>query len=137
MYFAGAPARVRAWRCEGRPPLPHHFDCVRVETFTLPYAYLTFAESAQPPIHKQCLSKVLKSPYTPLRVISSEKCITLMGHKKEAVRSVLLVLRREVSRVAVGLSSCQRCCLRAQATVCYRAVGQLSGCLTARKRLAW
>ena len=21
----GAPARVRAWRCEGRPPLPHHF----------------------------------------------------------------------------------------------------------------
>ena len=31
----GAPARVRAWRCEGRPPLPHHFVCV--ETFTLPY----------------------------------------------------------------------------------------------------
>ena len=30
----GAPARVRAWRCEGRPPLPHHFVCV--ETFTLP-----------------------------------------------------------------------------------------------------
>ena len=29
----GAPARVRAWRCEGRPPLPHHFVCV--ETFTL------------------------------------------------------------------------------------------------------
>ena len=27
----GAPARVRAWRCEGRPPLPHHFVCV--ETF--------------------------------------------------------------------------------------------------------
>ena len=25
----------RAWRCEGRPPLPHHFVCV--ETFTLPY----------------------------------------------------------------------------------------------------
>ena len=24
----GAPARVRAWRCEGRPPLPHHFVCV-------------------------------------------------------------------------------------------------------------
>ena len=21
----GAPARVRAWRCEGCPPLPHHF----------------------------------------------------------------------------------------------------------------
>ena len=31
----GAPARVRAWRCEGRPPLPHHFVCV--EKFTLPY----------------------------------------------------------------------------------------------------
>ena len=31
----GAPARVRAWRCEGRPPLPHHFVCV--ETFTLLY----------------------------------------------------------------------------------------------------
>ena len=31
----GAPARVRVWRCEGRPPLPHHFVCV--ETFTLPY----------------------------------------------------------------------------------------------------
>ena len=31
----GAPARVRAWRCEGRPPLPNHFVCV--ETFTLPY----------------------------------------------------------------------------------------------------
>ena len=29
----GAPARVRVWRCEGRPPLPHHFVCV--ETFTL------------------------------------------------------------------------------------------------------
>ena len=26
----------RAWRCEGRPPLPHHFVC-GVETFTLPY----------------------------------------------------------------------------------------------------
>ena len=25
----------RAWRCEGRPPLPHHLVCV--ETFTLPY----------------------------------------------------------------------------------------------------
>ena len=34
----GAPARVRAWRCEGRPPLPHHFVCV--ETFTLPYLTL-------------------------------------------------------------------------------------------------
>ena len=31
----GAPARVRAWRCEGRPPLPHHFVCV--EKSTLPY----------------------------------------------------------------------------------------------------
>ena len=30
----GAPARVRAWRCEGRPPLPHHFVCV--EKSTLP-----------------------------------------------------------------------------------------------------
>ena len=28
----------RAWRCEGRPPLPHHFVCV--ETFTLPYLTL-------------------------------------------------------------------------------------------------
>ena len=35
----GAPARVRAWRCEGRPPLPHHFVCV--ETFTLPYLHST------------------------------------------------------------------------------------------------
>ena len=34
----GAPARVRAWRCEGRPPLPHHFVCV--ETFTLPLPHL-------------------------------------------------------------------------------------------------
>ena len=32
----------RAWRCEGRPPLPHHFVCV--ETFTLPY--LGLAQSA-------------------------------------------------------------------------------------------
>ena len=31
----GAPARVRVWRCEGRPPLPHHFVCV--EKSTLPY----------------------------------------------------------------------------------------------------
>ena len=31
----------RAWRCEGRPPLPHHFVCV--ETFTLPY--LTYLAS--------------------------------------------------------------------------------------------
>ena len=30
-----SPARVRAWRCEGRPPLPHHLVCV--ENFTLPY----------------------------------------------------------------------------------------------------
>ena len=35
----GAPARVRVWRCEGRPPLPHHFVCV--ETFTLPYLTLS------------------------------------------------------------------------------------------------
>ena len=34
----GAPARVRAWRCEGRPPLPHHFVCV--EKSTLPYLTL-------------------------------------------------------------------------------------------------
>ena len=34
----GAPARVRVWRCEGRPPLPHHFVCV--EKFTLPYLTL-------------------------------------------------------------------------------------------------
>ena len=35
----GAPARVRAWRCEGRPPLPHHFDlCVCADVYlTLPY----------------------------------------------------------------------------------------------------
>ena len=33
-----APARVRVWRCEGRPPLPHHFVCV--EKFTLPYLTL-------------------------------------------------------------------------------------------------
>ena len=43
----GAPARVRAWRCEGRPPLPHHFVCV--ETFTLPYLTLPhgWAETSQ------------------------------------------------------------------------------------------
>ena len=35
----GAPARVRAWRCEGRPPLPHHFVCV--EKSTLPYLTLS------------------------------------------------------------------------------------------------
>ena len=34
----GAPARIRVWRCEGRPPLPHHFVCV--EKFTLPYLTL-------------------------------------------------------------------------------------------------
>ena len=33
----------RAWRCEGRPPLPHHFVCV--ETFTLPYLTLRFTYS--------------------------------------------------------------------------------------------
>ena len=29
----------RAWRCEGRPPLPHHFVCVwrRLPDLTLPY----------------------------------------------------------------------------------------------------
>ena len=33
----GAPARVRVWRCEGRPPLPHHFVCVEKFTYlTLP-----------------------------------------------------------------------------------------------------
>ena len=32
----GAPARVRVWRCEGRPPLPHHV-CVCGEIYlTLP-----------------------------------------------------------------------------------------------------
>ena len=36
----GAPARVRVWRCEGRPPLPHHFVCV--EKFTLPYLTYPF-----------------------------------------------------------------------------------------------
>ena len=41
----GAPARVRVWRCEGRPPLPHHFVCV--EKFTLPYLTLP-AELAEP-----------------------------------------------------------------------------------------
>ena len=30
----GAPARVRAWRCEGRPPLPHHFVCVEKSTLS-------------------------------------------------------------------------------------------------------
>ena len=39
LSYRGAPARIRAWRCEGRPPLPHHFVCV--ETFTyLPYLIL-------------------------------------------------------------------------------------------------
>ena len=33
----GAPARVRVWRCEGRPPLPHHFVCVETFYLTLPY----------------------------------------------------------------------------------------------------
>ena len=37
----GAPARVRVWRCEGRPPLPHHFVCV--EKFTLPYLTAAYA----------------------------------------------------------------------------------------------
>ena len=34
----------RAWRCEGRPPLPHHFVCV--ETFTLPYLTLSRDQAA-------------------------------------------------------------------------------------------
>ena len=38
----GSWARVRVWRCEGRPPLPHHFVCV--EKFTLPY--LPFPKNA-------------------------------------------------------------------------------------------
>jgi len=41
----GAPARVRVWRCEGRPPLPHHFVCV--ETFTVPYLIGSQIELAQ------------------------------------------------------------------------------------------
>ena len=39
----GAPARVRVWRCEGRPPLPqgaHHFVCVK--KFTLPYLVMQY-----------------------------------------------------------------------------------------------
>ena len=32
----GAPARVRVWRCEGRPPLPHHLCVWR----SLPYLTL-------------------------------------------------------------------------------------------------
>ena len=34
---------VRAWRCEGRPPLPHHFVCV--EKFTLPYLFTLAARA--------------------------------------------------------------------------------------------
>ena len=33
----GAPARVRVWRCEGRPPLPHHLCVWRNLPLTLPY----------------------------------------------------------------------------------------------------
>ena len=42
----GAPARVRVWRCEGRPPLPHHFVCV--EKFTLPYLPYSFVFKQDP-----------------------------------------------------------------------------------------
>ena len=34
----GAPARVWVWRCEGRPPLPHHFVCVEKFTY-LPHTH--------------------------------------------------------------------------------------------------
>ena len=42
----GAPARVRVWRCEGRPRLPHHFVCV--EKFTLPYLPYSFVFNQDP-----------------------------------------------------------------------------------------
>ena len=50
----GAPARVRAWRCEGRPPLPHHFVCV--ETFTLPY--LTWFTHTKRVLLNVCVSRL-------------------------------------------------------------------------------
>ena len=50
----GAPARVRAWRCGGCPPLPHHSTlCVwRPLTYPLPYlgpGESTFFQSAPVP----------------------------------------------------------------------------------------
>ena len=45
-----------------------------------------------------------------------------MGHKKEAARPETVCAAVGL----VGLSGCQRCCH--EATVCCRAVGQLSGC---------
>ena len=59
----GAPARVRAWRCEGRPPLPHHFVCV--ETFTLPY--LTTLGRPPLPISLRSLSPILAATFMPPR----------------------------------------------------------------------
>mmetsp|Transcript_5958 Transcript_5958/g.17884 ORF Transcript_5958/g.17884 Transcript_5958/m.17884 type:complete len:235 (-) Transcript_5958:152-856(-) len=47
-----------------------------------------------------------------------------MGHKKEAARPVYGLCCSGAAVGLVGLSGCQRCC---QATVCCRAVGQLSG----------
>ena len=46
----GAPARVRAWRCEGRPPLPHHFVCV--EKSTLPYLTAAVGAPSDPSSQK-------------------------------------------------------------------------------------
>jgi len=53
----GAPARVRVWRCEGRPPLPHHFVCV--EKFTLPYLTKDRALSKKVPL---CLAPARPAP---------------------------------------------------------------------------
>ena len=54
-----------------------------------------------------------------METLKSASSLPSMGHKKEALRGLCTVC------AAVGLSGCQRCC---QATVCCRAVRQLSGC---------
>ena len=51
----GAPARVRVWRCEGRPPLPHHFVCVEKFTLGVPtFPYLTYPPPTRHTSHHIC-----------------------------------------------------------------------------------
>ena len=55
----GAPARVRAWRCEGGPPLPHHFVCGDV--------YLTL------PQHNPTPTSATRTPRSTRGVIASPR----------------------------------------------------------------
>ena len=56
----GAPARVRAWRCEGRPPLPHHFVQCGDVYLTLPWTRVgtRLGKSLPPAAADPCSSTV-------------------------------------------------------------------------------